>query len=212
MQVALDLVELMKAVDIASKIALATKCEHVWIEAGTPLIKSWGMLAIKALKELTNCYVVADTKTMDVPSVEARIAFDAGADAYTVLGVADDDTLKEAMEVKARYGKNFFVDLIGCKDPYRRALEVVKYEPDVLLFHIGISVQRARGITGDELAKEAVKVKHETGVKVGIAGGLKPGTIKPMIQQGIDVVVIGSAITSAHNPVEATTNILKELR
>lgn len=212
LQIALDMEELVKAVDIASKIALETKCEQVWIEAGTPLIKAWGKLAVKALKELTNCYIVADTKTMDVPGLEAKLMFDAGANAFTVLGVADDDTLKEAMEVKERYGKSFFIDLIGCRDPYKRALEIAKYEPDIVLFHIGISVQRARGITSNALVKEAIKVKQETGMKVGVAGGLKPGLIKPIISQGVDVVVVGSAITSSPNPVEVVNTILKEMR
>lgn len=212
LQIALDLEELVKAVDIASKIALATKCEQVWIEAGTPLIKAWGKLAVKALKELTNCYIVADTKTMDVPELEAKLMFDAGANAFTVLGVADEDTLKEAMEVKERYGKSFFIDLIGCRDPYKRALEIVKYEPDIVLFHVGISAQRARGITSDALVKEAVKVKQETGVKIGVAGGLKPGLIKSIISQGVDLVVVGSAITSSPNPVEVVVTILREMR
>ncbi|MEM0470004.1 MAG: orotidine 5'-phosphate decarboxylase / HUMPS family protein [Desulfurococcaceae archaeon] len=211
LQIALDMEELVKAVDIASKIALATKCEQVWIEAGTPLIKAWGKLAVKALKELTNCYIVADTKTMDVPELEAKVMFDAGASAFTVLGVADDDTLKEATEVRERYGKSLFIDLIGCRDPYKRALEIVRYEPDVVLFHVGISTQRARGITSDVLVKEAVKVKQETGMRVGVAGGLKPGLIKPLISQGVDVVVVGSAITSSPNPVDVVITILREM-
>ncbi|MEM1528646.1 MAG: orotidine 5'-phosphate decarboxylase / HUMPS family protein [Desulfurococcaceae archaeon] len=211
LQIALDMEELVKAVDIASKIALATKCEQVWIEAGTPLIKAWGKLAVKALKELTNCYIVADTKTMDVPELEAKVMFDAGASAFTVLGVADDDTLKEATEVRERYGKSLFIDLIGCRDPYKRALEIARYEPDVVLFHVGISTQRARGITSDVLVKEAVKVKQETGMRVGVAGGLKPGLIKPLISQGVDVVVVGSAITSSPNPVDVVITILREM-
>ncbi|MEM0246529.1 MAG: orotidine 5'-phosphate decarboxylase / HUMPS family protein [Desulfurococcaceae archaeon] len=211
LQIALDMEELVKAVDIASKIALATKCEQVWIEAGTPLIKAWGKLAVKALKELTNCYIVADTKTMDVPELEAKVMFDAGASAFTVLGVADDDTLKEATEVRERYGKSLFIDLIGCRDPYKRALEIARYEPDVVLFHVGISTQRARGITSDMLVKEAVKVKQETGMRVGVAGGLKPGLIKPLISQGVDVVVVGSAITSSPNPVDVVITILREM-
>ncbi|MEM4880797.1 MAG: orotidine 5'-phosphate decarboxylase / HUMPS family protein [Desulfurococcaceae archaeon] len=211
LQIALDMEELVKAVDIASKIALATKCEQVWIEAGTPLIKAWGKLAVKALKELTNCYIVADTKTMDVPELEAKVMFDAGASAFTVLGVADDDALKEATEVRERYGKSLFIDLIGCRDPYKRALEIARYEPDVVLFHVGISTQRARGITSDVLVKEAVKVKQETGMRVGVAGGLKPGLIKPLISQGVDVVVVGSAITSSPNPVDVVITILREM-
>ena len=211
LQVALDLEELVKAVDIASKIAVVTKCEHVWIEAGTPLIKAWGKLAIKSLKELTNCFIVADTKTMDVPQIEAKIMFNAGADAFTVLGVADDDTLKEALDVKEQYGKILIVDLIGSRDPYKRALEIARYEPDIILFHIGISAQRSRGVTGEELVKEAVRVKKELGVRVGVGGGLKPGNLKPIAEQGVDVIVVGSAITSSKNPENTTAEILREL-
>ena len=211
LQVAFDVTELVRVVDIASKIALATKCERVWMEAGTPLLKSWGKLAVRALKELVGCYVVADTKTMDVPSIEAKIVFDAGADAFTVLGVADEDTLKEAVDIKRQYGKQLFIDLIGCSDPYKRALEVAKYEPDALLFHIGISAQRVRGISGSELLMEAIRAKRETGIRVGIAGGLKPGGIKPLIDQGVDIVIVGSAITSAPNPVDVAISILREL-
>lgn len=211
LQIALDLDELVKAVNIASNIVLATKCEHVWIEAGTPLIKAWGKIAIKALKELTNCYLVADTKTMDVPSIEAKIVLGAGADAFTVLGVAEDDVIKEAREVKDYYKKALVVDLIGVKEPYKRAIEIAKYEPDVMLLHIGISTQKARGVTGEELVKEAVKIKSELGVRVGVAGGLKPGVIKQIVSQGVDVVIVGSAITTSSNPAETTINMLREI-
>lgn len=211
LQVALDLEELVKAVDIASKITLATKCQYIWLEAGTPLIKAWGKLAVKALKELTNCYLVADTKTMDVPRLEAKIMFDAGADSFTVLGVTDDETLREALEVKKQTGKKIIIDLIGHKEPYKRAIEVARYEPDLIYFHIGISVQRARGLTAEELVKEAVRTKNETGIRVGVAGGLRHGQIKNIVSQGIDVVVVGSAITQAKDPAEATVNIIKEM-
>jgi len=211
LQVALDLEELVKAVDIASKIATVTKCEHVWIEAGTPLIKSWGRMAIKALKELTNCYLVADTKTMDVPSLEAKIVYSAGADAFTVLGLADEEILREAREVKMDFNKALIIDLIGVKDPYRRAVEVSRYEPDLLLFHVGISVQRLRGVTGEELLSEAARVKEELGLRVGVAGGLKPGSIKPLIDRGVDVVVVGSAITKSSKPSEVVLEIMREM-
>lgn len=211
LQVALDLDELVKAVDIASRIAVITKCEHIWIEAGTPLIKAWGKLAVKSLKELTNCFLVADTKTMDVPRVEAKIVLETGADAFTVLGVADDDTLKEALDAKKQYGKTLIIDLIGSKEPYKRAIEVARFEPDIILFHVGISTQKARGVTGEKLVEEAARVKNELGVRVGVGGGLKPGVVKSIVEQGIDVIIVGSAITSSKNPEDVVVNILREM-
>lgn len=211
LQVALDLDELIKAVDIASKIASITRCEHVWIEAGTPLIKAWGKIAIKSLKELVKCFLVADTKIMDVPRVEGKIVFNAGADVFTVLGVADEDTLKEASEVRDEYGKLLAIDLIGVKEPYRRALELARYEPDIILFHIGISMQRARGVTAEYLVEEATRAKNELGIRVGVAGGLKPGVIENIVDRGVDVVIVGSAITSSPNPEKVVLDILKEM-
>jgi 3-hexulose-6-phosphate synthase len=209
--VALDLEELVKAVEIATKISSTFKCENVWLEIGTPLLKSWGKIAVRSIKELTKCFVVADTKTMDVPLLEARVVRSAGADAFTVLGVADDETLMEAITAKREIGALLIVDLISCKDPYKRALEVAKYEPDAILFHVGISVQRARGVTAMQLVEEAVKVKEEIGVKVAVAGGLKPGTIRPIVERGVDIIIVGAAITSAKDPVEVTRTILIEM-
>lgn len=211
LQIALDLDELVKAVDIASRITAVTKCGHIWIEAGTPLIKAWGRIAVKALKEITKCYLVADTKTMDVPSIEAKIVYSAGADAFTVLGLADEETLKKASDTKKEYGRALIVDLIGVREPYKRAVEIARYEPDVILFHVGISVQRLRGVTGEELVREAVKTKEELGVRVGVAGGLKPGVIKGLVERGVDVVIVGSAITKTENPEKTTLDILREM-
>lgn len=211
LQIALDLEELVKAVDVATKITSSLKCENIWLEVGTPLLKSWGKIAVRSVKELTKRFIVADTKTMDVPLLEAKIVRRAGADAFTVLGVADNETLIEASAAKKEHGILLIVDLISSRDPYKRALEVAKYEPDVVLFHVGISVQRARGVTAAELVEEAVRVKEETSVKVAVAGGLKTGAIKPIVERGVDIVVVGSAITSAQDPVEATRRILAEM-
>lgn len=211
LQIALDLEELVKAVEIATKVSSTFKCENIWLEIGTPLLKSWGKIAVRSIKELTKCFTVADTKTMDVPLLEARIVKSAGADAFTVLGVADEETLVEATTAKRELDILLIVDLISSKDPYKRALEVARYEPDIVLFHVGISVQRARGVSVVKLVEEAVRVKEEVGVKVAVAGGLKPGTIKPIVERGVDIIIVGSAITSAKDPVEATRIILTEM-
>ncbi|MCC6011025.1 MAG: orotidine 5'-phosphate decarboxylase, partial [Desulfurococcaceae archaeon] len=131
LQIALDLEELVKAVDVATKITSSLKCENIWLEVGTPLLKSWGKIAVRSVKELTKRFIVADTKTMDVPLLEAKIVRRAGADAFTVLGVADNETLIEASAAKKEHGILLIVDLISSRDPYKRALEVAKYEPDV---------------------------------------------------------------------------------
>lgn len=211
LQVALDTEELVKAVDIATNIVTKTTCKHLWIEVGTPLLKAWGKIAVKALKNLTRCFIVADTKSIDVPRLEAKIVYSVGADAFTVLGISDNETIKEAVLVAREHGKKVIVDLIECKEPYSRAVELARFEPDAVLLHVGISVQRARKVSADFLVEEAAKIKNELGVKVAIAGGLKPGRIKPLIERGIDIVVVGSAITSSVDPALTARSILEEM-
>src|SRR3990172_8012714 len=68
--------------------------DRIIIEAGTPLIKAYGIDGIRRLKnawELKahgdfDAYIVADTKCMDRGRTEVEIAIDGGANAATVLG------------------------------------------------------------------------------------------------------------------------------
>ena len=63
LQVALDLTELSRAMQIARKRLVEGRD---WIEAGTPLIKSEGMQAIRALKaHFPDHAIVADMKIAD---------------------------------------------------------------------------------------------------------------------------------------------------
>jgi len=63
LQVALDFLDLERAIQVA-KEAVAGGVD--WIEAGTPLIKSEGLNAVRELRRhFPNHVIVADMKTMD---------------------------------------------------------------------------------------------------------------------------------------------------
>jgi len=211
LQIALDTINLLDAVDLAAKIASALSCEDIWFEAGTPLIKSWGKIAVKALKEATNCFTVADAKIMDVGSIESELFFKAGADAVTVLGVADNETIREVLEKARECGKIVIVDLINYPKPYERALELADMGVDVILYHVGVDVQKKRGITATALLEEVEKLKRSLKCKIAIAGGIKHGDASVFAKIGVDVIVVGSAIIRAENPVESARLFLQEL-
>ncbi|WP_448579133.1 orotidine 5'-phosphate decarboxylase / HUMPS family protein [Thermosphaera sp.] len=211
LQVALDLLELTKAVEISTRIVSAVTCENLWIEVGTPLLKSWGKIAVKALKNITDCFIVADTKTMDVPEVEGTAVFSAGADAYTILAVADDEVVKEGVRFAHEKGKIVIADLINHPNPLKRGVELANYGVDVLLFHIGISVQKARGVSGKDLINEVRELRRLVSSKIAVAGGLKPGDIKPLIDSGVDIVIVGGAITKSPEPENVVKQILEEM-
>ena len=67
LQVALDFLELSRALGVARE---AVKGGAQWIEAGTPLLKSEGLEAIRALRrEFPKAYLIADTKGDPPPKI-----------------------------------------------------------------------------------------------------------------------------------------------
>jgi 3-hexulose-6-phosphate synthase/6-phospho-3-hexuloisomerase len=103
MQVALDLLDLPRAVKIAQEavkgiLSVVDDKSKAWIEAGTPLIKSEGM---NAIRELHNRFpghtIVADMKTMDAGATEIEMAAKAGANVVFILGCSPDTCISEAV-------------------------------------------------------------------------------------------------------------------
>lgn len=173
----------------------AAAAPHVDIlELGTPLIKSEGLRAVTAVKEAHPDKVVfADLKTMDAGSLEAEIAFAAGADLVTVLGTADDSTIAGAVDVARRHGKGVVVDLIGVKDKARRAHEVVELGAELVEMHAGLDEQAQEGYSLDDL----LTAGRASGVPFSVAGGVSAATVGDVQAAGAQIAVAGGAIYSA---------------
>ena len=137
LQLALDFIDLDEAIDAAEK----AKDYVDWIEAGTPLIKSCGIMAVRALKENSpGKKIVADMKIMDTGALEVKLAADAGADLITVMGAADLSTIAEAIKKGKSMGKQVVVDTIGIEA--EKIEEIERMEPDYICPHVGIDQQR----------------------------------------------------------------------
>ncbi len=211
LQVALDIPDLFKALRLATRISNNLGCNGLWLEAGTPLLKNWGSISVKALKETTKCVVVADTKTMDTGALEAELMLKAGADVVTVLGLADDSTINDALEKAHSHGKTVMADLINHPDPVKRAVELDSIGVDIILYHVGIDVQVKRKITATDMLNEIKALRERIRAKLAVAGGIKHGGAKPLVSAGADIVIVGGAITKAVDPVESTKKFLEEI-
>lgn len=201
-QIALDLVDLLKAVDMARDLCLAGAD---LIEAGTPLIKAYGIGAVGLIKAACpHAEAVADIKTADVGALEAELAKRAGADWGTVMAVVNLETVEEFARRAREIGLKTALDTIGLPSPRDRVLEILNRAPiDMVIFHLGIDVQKRRGLTIEGLADEAEKIKREGGVAVAVAGGIDERSLSAIRGRDIDVAIIGRAITSAKSPREA---------
>lgn len=204
LQVAMDVLTVEDALALAQAVAESVDI----IELGTPLIKNAGMSAVTAVKQARpDKTVLADLKTMDAGGLEADLAFEAGADLVTVLGVADDSTIAGAVKA-APEGKGVVVDLIGVPDKAVRAVQVRDLGASFVEFHAGLDEQALPGYTLDGLLEAGARA----GVPFAVAGGVGPSTISAVQDAGADVAVAGSAIYSADSPADAARALQQAIR
>ena len=205
LQVALDFENLTRAVQ-AAKEAVAGGAD--WVEAGTPLIKSEGLEAVRELKRSFKDHrIIADMKVMDTGAFEVEIAAKAGADIVTVLGASDDGTIADAVRAGEKYGVEIMVDLLGVEDKATRSATVAKLGAAMVCLHVGIDQQ----MQGKDPFEELKILAAKSPIPVAVAGGLNSETAGKAVQAGARVVIIGGAITKSANITEATKDIKEAL-
>ena len=205
LQFAMDTLTTESALDLAAKAAPYVDI----LELGTPLIKSEGLAVITAVKAAhPDKTVFADLKTMDAGELEADIAFSAGADLVTVLGVAGDSTIAGAVAAATKHGKGVVVDLIGVSDKAARAREVVALGAVFVEMHAGLDEQAEDGYSLDALLSAGKAAE----VPFSVAGGVSADSVEAVQQAGADVAVAGSAIYSASDVAGAAAAIRSAIR
>lgn len=206
LQVALDFIKIEDALKISEAVVPGGAD---WLECGTPMIKSEGMRAVRILKDaFPEIPLVADLKTMDTGALEAELAFSSGADIITVLAVADNKTILDALDVAEKYGGLIMVDLINHPDAINRAKELEKLGAHIILMHLGIDQQALRAFPINSIPL----IRREIKSFLAVAGGLNDLTAKQAFLNGADILIVGGFITRSANPMEATKRIKEALR
>ncbi|HYC76006.1 MAG TPA: 3-hexulose-6-phosphate synthase [Planctomycetota bacterium] len=206
LQLALDEANLAQALRVARE---AVEGGVDWIEAGTPLIKSEGLDAVRRLRAaFPGVPVVADMKTMDAGRMETEMAAKAGASAVMVLGAASDGTVRDAVEAGRNHGVQVGVDLVGVADPVARAREVEAMGAAFVSVHCPIDDQ----MSGKDPFATLTAVAAAVGLPVSVAGGINSETAARAVSAGAATVVVGGAITKAENATEAARAIKRAMR
>ena len=207
LQLALDFLNLNRALKVAEE---ALKAGVDWLEAGTPLIKSEGLDAIRQLKKrFPRTTIIADMKTMDVGRVETEAAAKAGADIVSVLACASDSTIRECVEAGKNYGVKIEADLIEIeeKDLQKRAKAVEKLGVDYIGVHCSIDEQ----MRGKDPFSRLRKVAKIVDIPVACAGGINSATAPQAVKAGARIIIVGGAITKAKDPASATRRIKRAI-
>jgi 3-hexulose-6-phosphate synthase/6-phospho-3-hexuloisomerase len=206
LQVALDFIELDRALQVAEEAAAGGADI---LEAGTPLIKSAGLEAVRQLRaRFPKLAVSADMKVMDAGRLEVEAAAKAGAHLVHVLAAASDATIAECVEAGREYGAQIVADLLGAQDPVARAAQVAALGVDLIDVHAAIDMQM-RGEDPFGLLRE---VAQAVDVPLCVAGGIHSENAHLAIEAGASVVIVGGAITKAADARQATEEIVRALR
>lgn len=189
LQLALDLVNIQEAIQLVKEVE-----EHIDIvEIGTPVVINEGLRAVKEVKEaFPHLNVLADLKIMDAAGYEVMKASEAGADIVTILGAAEDMSIKGAVDEAKKQGKKILVDMIAVKDLAERAKQVDELGVDYICVHTGYDLQAVGKNSFEDLQTIKNVVKH---AKTAIAGGIKLETLPEVIKAQPDLVIVGGGIT-----------------
>ena len=170
--------------------------DRILIEAGTPLIKAYGIDGIRRLKDAwedrTNgdieTYIVADTKCMDRGKTEVEIAQQGGANAATVLGAAPIETINYFIAACQDAGLDSMIDTIGMDQPFK-ILRRLKKLPTVVVLHRGVDEEafdRHKPIPYLQINK----IRSSFDTMISIAGGDTIREVQRAIFNDADIVVV----------------------
>ncbi|MCY7753321.1 3-hexulose-6-phosphate synthase [Bacillus haynesii] len=201
LQLALDLVNIPEAIKVVKEVE-----EYIDIvEIGTPVVINEGLRAVKEVKSaFPNLKVLADLKIMDAAGYEVMKASEAGADIITILGAAEDMSIKGAVEEAKAQGNKILVDMIGIKDIKSRAKELDELGVDYICVHTGYDLQAI----GQNSFADLMTIKNVVkNAKTAIAGGIKLDTLPEVVKLKPDLIIVGGGIANQEDKAAAAAKM-----
>jgi 3-hexulose-6-phosphate synthase len=174
-------------------------------EVGTPMILRDGMAAVSAVRrQHPTMTVLADLKIIDAGEHEAALGVEGGADIITVLGAADDATIRGAVKAAAQHKRMVMADMITIDDVAGRAVELVGLGVDLVCVHTAYD----RHVTGADPLEDLMSVAAQLEPRqMAVAGGINEEKLMQVRPYQPAVVVVGGAITSAPDIRQATLRL-----
>ena len=201
LQLALDLVNIPEAIEVVKEVE-----EYIDIvEIGTPVVINEGLRAVKEVKAaFPNLKVLADLKIMDAAGYEVMKASEAGADIITILGAAEDMSIKGAVEEAKAQGNKILVDMIVFKDIKTRAKELDELGVDYMWVYSGYDLHAISLSPLEDLMTIKNVVKN---AKTAIAGGIKLDTLPEVVELKPDLIIVGGGIANQDDKAAAAAKM-----
>lgn len=206
LEVALDIPDWRRVEGIIRSLP---RSDAIIIEAGTPLIKRYGVEVVQKIHQLRpETVVLADLKTLDTGNLEARMAGDATADVIGFSGLAPIKTMERFIDECKKVGALSLMDTINVQDPVE-VLKKLKSKPDIIELHRAIDVEQTEKSEWGNIDK--IKKVCNNKVLVAVAGGIRVNKVKKALKSGADILVVGRSITCAKDVTGAARAFLQEM-
>jgi bifunctional enzyme Fae/Hps len=202
LQIALDIISLS---DLEKILINIPKDDRILLEAGTPLIKKFGISVLEKIREHhPESYIIADMKTLDVGWLEVLIAAEAKGNAVAISGLASIDTIESSLKEGKKQDIDIILDCMNVNHP-KQLLSSLSRIPEIILFHRGIDQENNMDHPWDLI--QDLKSTYPDSL-IAVAGGLNIDTSQRALKNGADIIVVGRAITQAEDIVKTTQSFL----
>lgn len=210
LQVALDLDNEDK---MRSIIRDLPKRERILIEAGTPLVKKFGVEIISKIREeRPGAFIIADLKTLDVGRVEVKMAADETADAVAISGLGTNESIEKAIHECTKQGVYSILDMMNVKDIPAK-LEELKLKPSIVLLHRNIDSETMSDNDNEQQSEwgniRDIKSKLGSRGLIAVAGGVTPEKVNTALDNGADIIIAGRYIIGSSDVRRAADDFLR---
>lgn len=206
LQLALDDISLNNAMNLISQVRGLIDI----VEVGTPFLMKYGTNSIRTLKgAFPDLAVLCDAKIMDAGSYEAELAFQAGADYVTVLGVTDDLTIQDVVSVARKLRRKVMIDMICVSNFETRIRTLEQLNVDVLAVHTGVDQQSVGRTPLDDLKEMKLFATHTS---LAVAGGINADTLDDYLTYEPKIIIVGGGIVHSANPIKECTKLAQKIQ
>jgi bifunctional enzyme Fae/Hps len=192
--------------------------ERILLEAGTPLVKKFGVGIVGKIRELRkDAFIIADLKTLDVGRIEVKMAADETADAVAISGLGTVESIDKAIHEAQKQGIYSILDMMNV-DNFVEKLQNINYKPDIVLLHRNVDLETMKAERGEDVSemtewgniKEIKELIGKNGL-VAVAGGITPSKVNEALESEADVIVVGRYIIGSRDVRRAAEDFLEHL-
>jgi len=203
LQVAFDIIDLQKSLEVASQIE-----EYVDIfEIGTLLIYNHGIHALNEFhKTFPKKTIFVDSKIVDRGKDAASLFVQTNADWMTVMAGTSKEVIHSVTSTAHASNRKVMLDLLDSNSVGQSALEAKKLGVDALLFHQPYDIAESL-IFLDKWDM----VKGNSELPIFISAKIGRDNIDDILQIKPDGIIIGRTVVHAKNPREEIEYFYKKI-